>query len=85
LLSARGKQVTRAAPRFAQVELDPAPSLSNGSDMPPVDVRAVDAHAAPLHVAGLIEIVLPGGVVLRVDAHVDGRALRRILGALEGR
>jgi transposase len=85
LLSAHGKQVTRAAPRFAQVELDPAPSLSNGSDMPPVDVRAVDAHAAPLHVAGLIEIVLPGGVVLRVDAHVDGRALRRILGALEGR
>jgi hypothetical protein len=52
--------------------------------MPPVDVRAVDAHAAPLHVAGLIEIVLPGGVVLRVDANVDGRALRRILIALEG-
>jgi hypothetical protein len=33
----------------------------------------------------LIEIVLPSGVSLRVDAHVDGRALRRVLGALEGR
>ena len=34
---------------------------------------------------GLIEIVLPDGVTLRVDAQVDGRALRRVLGALEGR
>ena len=32
---------------------------------------------------GLIEIVLSdGGVTLRVDAQVDGRALRRVLGAL---
>jgi hypothetical protein len=34
---------------------------------------------------GLIEIVMPDGVTLRVDAQVDGRALRRVLGALEGR
>ena len=27
--------------------------------------------------------MLPGGVSVRVDAHVDGRALRRVLGALE--
>jgi hypothetical protein len=33
----------------------------------------------------LIEIVLPGGILVRLDAHVDGRALRRVLGALEGR
>jgi transposase len=31
---------------------------------------------------GLIEIVLPGGASVRVDAQVDGRALRRVLGAL---
>ena len=31
---------------------------------------------------GLIEIVLPGGASARVDAQVDGRALRRVLGAL---
>jgi transposase len=85
LLTAHGAQVSRAAPRFAQVERKPPPSLSDGSDMPPVAVRAVDAHVAPSHVDGLIEIMLAGGVVLRVDAHVDGRALRRILGALEGR
>lgn len=85
LVTGHGTQVTRAAPRFAQVELEAGPSLSNGSDVPPVDVRAVDAHAAPSRVDGLIEIVLPGGVMLRMDAHVDGRALRRILGALERR
>jgi transposase len=84
LLGAHSKQITRGVPRFAQVELEPAPLSTNGSGLPPVDVRAVDAHAALSHVDGLIEIVLPGGVVLRVDAHVDGRALRRILGALEG-
>jgi hypothetical protein len=33
----------------------------------------------------LIEIVLPQGVRLRVDAQVDEHALRRVLGALEGR
>jgi hypothetical protein len=33
----------------------------------------------------LIEIVLPGGVSLRVDAQVDGRALRCVLRALERR
>jgi len=33
----------------------------------------------------LIEVVLPGGVVVRVDARVDERALRRVLAALEGR
>jgi hypothetical protein len=34
---------------------------------------------------GLIEILLPGGVNLRVDAHVDGQALCRVLVALQGR
>lgn len=34
---------------------------------------------------GLIEIVLPGGASVRVDAQVDVRALRRVLDALHGR
>jgi transposase len=34
---------------------------------------------------GLIEIVLPCGVSVRVDAEVDGRALRRVLSALDSR
>jgi|SRR5208337_83372 len=32
--------------------------------------------------AGLIEIVMPGGIVVRVDGHVDEKALRRVLTAL---
>jgi hypothetical protein len=32
----------------------------------------------------MVEISLPGGSVVRVDQHVDARALRRILGALRG-
>ena len=33
----------------------------------------------------LIELVMPGGVVVRMDAHVDDLALRRILGDREER
>ena len=33
--------------------------------------------------AGLIEIVLPSGVTLRVDAAVDAIALRRVLAVLD--
>jgi hypothetical protein len=39
----------------------------------------------PARREGLIEVMLPGGVVVRVDGHVDERALRRVLAALEGR
>ncbi len=83
LLGVHRTQVTRVAPRFAQVELDAAPSLSNVSDLPPAGVRTSGAQAESPRADGLIEIVLPGGVMLRVDAHVDGRALGRILRALE--
>jgi transposase len=40
--------------------------------------------AAP-RAKGLIEIVLPGGTSVRVDAHVDDRALRCVLNALHAR
>ena len=40
---------------------------------------------APPRAEGLIEIVLPGGASVRVDAQVDVRALRRVLGALYAR
>lgn len=33
---------------------------------------------------GLIEIMLPGGPTIRVDAQVDEHALRRVLGVLRG-
>jgi hypothetical protein len=35
--------------------------------------------------AGLIEILLPENVTLRVDSRVDGQALRRVLAALAAR
>jgi len=39
---------------------------------------------APTTPSGLIEIVLPGGATVRVDAQVDAQALRRVLGVLRG-
>jgi len=84
-LSVQTALVTRAAPRFAEVELTPAPSPAEAADPKPVEPAAPSTALAPSRPEGLIEIVLPGGMVVRMDAHVDGRALRRVLGALEGR
>jgi hypothetical protein len=69
-------EAVRQLPRFASVELSTAPAASPAS-MP--------VASAPARTNGLIEIVLPGDVLVRVDAHVDGRALRRVLGALAER
>jgi transposase len=62
--------MVRTVPTFAQVEVA-APAASPAEQ--------------PSRASGLIEIVLPGGVTLRVDDRVDARALRRVLGALNGR
>jgi transposase len=59
-------------PQFASVELAPSP-------LPP------SSAVSSSRTDGLIEIVLAGDVLVRVDAHVDGRALRRVLGALAER
>jgi transposase len=40
--------------------------------------------AAPAARSGLIEIVLPGGATVRVDAQVDAQALCRVLAVLRG-
>ena len=61
-------------PQFASVELAPSSSALSPS-----------STVSSSRTEGLIEIVLPGGVLVRVDAHVDGRALRRVLGALAER
>ena len=71
---------TRPLPRFAAVELSAPPV------MPPTPMAPASAEPpSPTRPEGLIEIVLAGGVSLRVDAQVDARALRRVLGALQGR
>jgi transposase len=75
LLNVRGAPLLQA-PRFASVELTSSPAATSSDPAP---------SPAPAPRAGLIEIVLPGGVLVRVDAHVDGRALRRVLGALSER
>ena len=84
LVSLPGSVVTRAPMQFAAVDLATAASSPLPSPMSPEPPTPV-APPLPAHADGLIEIVLPSGVSLRVDAHVDGRALRRVLGALEGR
>jgi transposase len=73
--------ITRVEPRFAQVEVAPelpAPESPTPEPAPPI------AAPAP-RPEGLIEIVLRGGALVRVDAQVDGPALRRVLGALQER
>lgn len=72
---------TRPMPRFVAVELSVPPPIPDPTPMLPSSTEP-SSRSRP---EGLIEIVLPGGVSLRVDAQVDGRALRRVLGALEGR
>src|SRR5689334_12512486 len=77
LVSFQADALARQAPRFASVELTTPP--------PPLPSAAIPGSSSPPRAEGLIEIVLVGGVLVRVDAHVDGRALRRVLGALAER
>lgn len=77
--------VVRPAPTFARVEIAAAAGQPDTSDRTPVEPTGSAATTPLPRLEGLIEIVLPDGVTLRVDAQVDGRALRRVLGALEGR
>lgn len=82
LVSVAGALAARTAPRFTAVELAAPPSAAAE---PVAAERTAPTASSPPRADGLIEILLPDGVTLRVDAAVDGRALRRVLGALEGR
>lgn len=61
------------AATFARVALVDEPRRLAG----PVDVRSTGP-------SGLIEIILPDGPSVRVDAQVDEQALRRVLAVLRG-
>jgi transposase len=67
-------EVAQAAARFARVEIA-------GSPRQPERSLARDL----VHAGGLVEIVLPDGILVRVDAKVDDRALRRVIEALQAR
>ena len=56
---------------FAEVQLS-APPPEPSPPLPPAQT-------------GMMEIALPGGALIRVDAAVDGAALGRVLAALAGR
>ena len=75
----------RSAPTFAQVEIAAAPPELALPDRAAIEPVGTVAATRRRRSDGLIEIVLPQRVRLRVDAQVDEHALRRVLGALEGR
>lgn len=75
LLSKPGGLLTRSSPSFAQVEMA---TLQLPPEAPVTPAQSV----LPSRPEGLIEIVLPDGVSLRVDAQVNTKALRRVLEAL---
>ena len=77
ILSQPGGLLTRSAPSFAQVEMTAA--------LPRPEVPKPSSHSTPPpRRDGVIEIILPDGVWLRVDAEVNAGALRRVLEALRG-
>jgi transposase len=68
------RRVPVAAPTgFARVEVVAEPARP-----------ASPTTAEPATQSGLMEVVLPGGASVRVDAGVNERALRRVLAALRG-
>jgi transposase len=85
VLGLQGGPVVRSSPSFARVEVTSVPLPVDSPDRMPPAPATSSASASQGRPDGLIEIVLTDGVVVRMDAHVDGRALRRVLGALEGR
>jgi transposase len=74
----------RAVGRFARVELTPQlATLTEAGTATSAPAPGLAGRAA-LRAAGLIEIMLPDGTTVRVDAQIDPRALRRVLAALRG-
>jgi transposase len=70
----------RPLPSFTQVAME-----SVQTELTPRQPQAVMAQPVSPHPCGLIEIILPDGVRLRIDAAVDEKALRRVLAALSPR
>lgn len=67
-----------ALARFARVEIARSPQRAVPSSDPPM------LSEPQPRLANLIEIVMPDGTTVRVDAQIDPRALRRVLATLRG-
>jgi len=80
--------LARVSANFARVEAATGEKAVHAPEMPSVTVSR-QSSAAPAIVTsrtkGVIEIVLPDGTSVRVDSHVDDRALRYVLDALRAR
>lgn len=84
ILGGQTRVVSGSSPNFARVELAPVPPQLDNAE-PAVPIAPTPPTPPSPRPEGLIEIVLPGGVSVRVDAAVDGRALRRVLSAVANR
>lgn len=73
-------QFTRVA-----VLAEPAQPASATATLPDGTGPTTSTPTPLNHACGTIEIALPGGVSVRVDARVDSGALRRVLAALASR
>jgi transposase len=79
--------LARVPASFARVEAATGERVVRAPERPPMTVSR-QSLAAPTIVSrakGVIEIVLPDGTSVRVDSHVDDRALRYVLDALRAR
>jgi transposase len=87
LLAAQPEAATHTTGRFARVELKATRTLERVSHeasleaSSPVPQLLANPTAQP---SGRIEIVLADGTAVRMDAHVDELALRRVLAVLRG-
>lgn len=62
----------------ANAEASTLPAIEEAKDRPGEETKPVVRRAL-----GLIEVIWPNGIMVRVDADVDDRALRSVLAALE--
>jgi transposase len=85
VLDAQMSRLACSAPNFAQVEMAPVLQQLEAPDTIPEQPTISSEPEAAVRPDGRIEIVLPGGVTLRVDAAVNGQALRRVLDAVAPR
>lgn len=72
-----------AAPTFARVNMAPEIAVLRGPA--PVSVAPAPTEVDPARRSGLIEIEFGSGVRVRVEGDVNGKALTRVLDALQSR